>query len=239
MLDKELFEQHEKTCYGECPICFLPMRIDERKSTFYSCCCKSVCKGCSYADIISSGNTNCPFCREPAVDGEEEHNKRVMERVKVNDPAALSCMGERRYQEGDHETAFEYLRKAAELGDSRAHFQLGGMYMIGEGVEKDEANAIHHWEEAAIGGDPTARHSLAVIEGKNCNIERAVKHFIIAAKLGLKESMKELWGYYSAGHITKEDLDVTLRAHQSAIDATKSAQRDAAEAYDRRLAALR
>jgi predicted secreted Zn-dependent protease len=42
--------------------------------------------------------------------------------------------------------------------------------------------------------------------------------------------MKLLWKYYSAGIITKEDLDATLRTHQASIDATRSAQRDAAEA---------
>ena len=90
--DKELFEQPEKTCYGECPLCFLPLPIDQRKSSFYSCCCKSICKGCEIAYYKSSGHSNCAFCREPALDTEEENYKRVMERVKVNDPAALTQM---------------------------------------------------------------------------------------------------------------------------------------------------
>jgi hypothetical protein len=50
-------------------------------------------------------------------------------------------------------------------------------------------------------------------------------HFIIAANLGFDESMKCLWDHYSAGNITKEDLDATLRSHQVAMDAMKSAQR--------------
>jgi DNA-binding GntR family transcriptional regulator len=41
--------------------------------------------------------------------------------------------------------------------------------------------------------------------------------------------MKELWKHYSAGNITKENLDATLRTHQAALDATKSEQREAAE----------
>jgi TPR repeat protein len=91
--------------------------------------------------------------------------------------------------------------------------------------------AIHHYEKAAIGGHPQARYNLGCYEEKNGNIDRAVKHFVIAANLGYEKSMKALWKYYSSGHITKEKLDATLRAHQSAIDETKSAQRDAAEAY--------
>ncbi len=236
--DKELFEQTEMTCFGECPICFLPMPLDPRKSSFFSCCCKSMCNGCIYADVISSGNTNCPFCREPAVNGEEENDKRVMKRVKVNDPNALRQMGAQYYNEDEYDKAVEYYTKAAELGDARAHNKLGCMYYIGEGVEEDEEKGIYHYEKAAIGGHHSARHNLAIIEGKNGNYERAMKHLIIAAKLGYEESMKGLWKNYSCGTITKEELDATLRAHQSAIDATKSAQRDVGEAFYRRMSGL-
>jgi hypothetical protein len=130
--DKELFEQPEESHFGECPLCLLPLSLDMTKSTFNSCCCKSMCNGCEYADAISNGGGRCPFCREPAVIGEEENEKRVMERVKVNDPNALRKMGTRRIQEGDYETAFEYYTKAAELGDSMAHYQLGCSITVGK-----------------------------------------------------------------------------------------------------------
>jgi len=237
--DKELFEQLEESCFGECPLCFLPMPLDHEKSTFFSCCCKLVCNGCEIADEISSGDDRCPFCREPAVTGKEENDKRVMERVKVNDPNALRKMGTRRIQEGDYETSFEYYTKAAELGDTIAHYQLGCMYYSGEGVERDEEKGICHWERAAIGGHHSARHNLACIEERNGNIERSVKHLIIAANLGCEDSMKDLWKHFSAGNITKEELESTLRTHKAAIDATKSAQRDAAETYYQQLAASR
>jgi hypothetical protein len=42
-------------------------------------------------------------------------------------------------------------------------------------------------EEAAIGGNPFARHNLALIEMKNGRPERAVKHYIIAANLVVKD----------------------------------------------------
>ncbi len=62
-------------------------------------------------------------------------------------------------------------------------------------------------------------------------MDRAVKHCIIAAKFGLLRPMKEVWRHYAQGNITKEDLEATLRAHQAAIDATKSPQREAAQAF--------
>ena len=237
--DKELFEQPDGSHLGECPICFLPMPLDPQKSAFCSSCCKLVCDGCDIANFKSSGNRNCAFCRELGVDGEEENEKRVMERVKANDPNALQQMGGLRYREGDYEKAIEYLEKAAELGDAAAHNMLGDMYYKGEGVEKDVEKEVYHLEKAAIGGNPTARHNLGAIEEDNGNFERAAKHLIIAANLGHEESMKELWTFYSAGNITKEELESTLRTHKAAIDATKSAQRDAAEAHYRRISASR
>jgi TPR repeat protein len=59
------------------------------------------------------------------VNSEEENIKRVMERVKVNDPAALTHMGSRCGREGDYDGALEYCTKAAELGHPIAHYSLG------------------------------------------------------------------------------------------------------------------
>ena len=235
--DKELFEQPDDTDDGDCPLCFIPMPIDQSKFRFHSCCCKLICIGCSYAHLISNGDDRCPFCREPAVNVEEEHDKRVMKRVKANDPNALLKMGTKRHEEGDYHGAFEYWTKAAELGNTGAHYNLSILYYRGEGVEKDEEKKVYHLEKAAIGGNPQARYSLGCGEEDNDNIERAVKHFVIAANLGYEKSMKAIWWHYSAGNITKEELEATLRTHKAAIDATKSAQRDAGEAYYQRRAA--
>ena len=158
-----------------------------------------------------------------------------MKRVKANDPAALCHMGLTCYNEGDNDAALEYFTKAAELGDFEAHFQLGMMYGMGEGVEKDMEKAVFHLEKAAIGGHPYARHELGCIEWKNGNIERAVKHFIIAANIGYPGSTKALWQHFKDRNITKKDLETTLRSHQDALNEMKSPQREAAEAEKKRL----
>ena len=85
-------------------------------------------------------------------------------------------------------------------------------------------------EQAAIGGHPYARHNLGYYENRNGNIERAVKHWIIAANLGYEVSMQALWLKFKDGSITKEDLEMTLRSHQAAIDAMENPQRDKADA---------
>ena len=228
--DKELFTQPDICHRGECLLCFLPMPLDNQKSTFYSCCSTYVCQGCDYAYYRSNGGDRCPFCREPVVD-EEEKEKRMMKRIKANDPAALCEMGTKLFYEGEYEGALEYYTKAAELGEAVAHCQLGYMYWFGRGVERDEEKGVYHYDKAAIGGHPDARYNLGCVEHYNGNMERAVKHFIIAANLGHEGSMKALWGHYSAGDITKEELEVTLRTHQAAVDSMKSPGREEVEAW--------
>jgi TPR repeat protein len=150
-----------------------------------------------------------------------------MKRVERNDPVAMTQMGGLRYREGDYSSTFEYWTKAAELGDAWAHYRLAALYYEGDGVEKDEKKAVYHLEEAAIGGNPDARHTLAVIEIENGRPERAMEHLIIAANMGFEDSMKALWKFYAGGYISKDDLNATLRTHHDAVEATKSPQRKA------------
>eukprot|EP00984_Skeletonema_dohrnii_P028893 scaffold19089_cov156-Skeletonema_dohrnii-CCMP3373.AAC.6 len=152
-----------------------------------------------------------------------------MKRVAANDPVAMTRIGKNSYNEGDYGTAFEYFTKAAELGDVEAHYNLSFMYRRGEGVEKDEKKGLYHLVEAAIAGHPDARYDLAVNEGRNGRIDRAVKHFIIAANLGDDNSIQALKGCYKYGDVSKEDFAAALRAHQAAVDATKSPQREVME----------
>eukprot|EP00984_Skeletonema_dohrnii_P034308 scaffold33524_cov99-Skeletonema_dohrnii-CCMP3373.AAC.6 len=154
-----------------------------------------------------------------------------MRRVEKNDPVAIREIGMKHGNNGDYELAFEYLTKAAELGDALAHYLLSLFYRDGQGVEKDEKKGLYYLEEAAIAGLPEARYNLAMLEGKNERYDRSAKHFIIAANLGHDDSIQALKGCYKRGGlVSKEDFAAALRAHQAAVDATKSPQRDAAEA---------
>jgi TPR repeat protein len=103
----------------------------------------------------------------------------------------------------------------------------------GKGVEKFEKKELYHLEKAAIAGHVKARYNLGCYEENNDKMDRAVKHYIIAASLGDDDSLKELREQYVDGNISKEDFAAALRAHQAAVDATKSPQREAAEEYFR------
>ncbi len=231
--DELLFKQPEGTHLGDCPICMIPLPLDRKKSTLMSCCSKVVCYGCFVINLLrekkAKTTCKCPFCREATPETEEEFDERRMERGKINDPVALSGLGIEQLENGNYRKAFEYLTRAAQLGDVEAHFNLSTLYFDGFGVEKDGAKEIYHLEEAAIGGHPAARYNLGCIEMDNGNTERAVKHRIIAACQGHDQSMKALKDAFKKGCISKEDLAATVRAHQAAVDATKSPQREAVE----------
>mmetsp|Transcript_4910 Transcript_4910/g.7523 ORF Transcript_4910/g.7523 Transcript_4910/m.7523 type:complete len:117 (+) Transcript_4910:363-713(+) len=105
------------------------------------------------------------------------------------------------------------------------------MYSKGDGVEKDRRKGMYHLEEAAIGngGHPSARQNLGYEELVDGNFERAVKHWIIAVTQGHDGAIKPLMELFKNGFVEKEDIAAALRAHQAAVDVTKSPQREVAQ----------
>jgi tetratricopeptide (TPR) repeat protein len=233
--DDRLFTQPDESHLGECPICCLPLPLDENKWRINSCCSQCICIGCEHAnkerEIEQGLELKCPYCREPMPKTNEGIHQNLMKRMKANDSFALFKLGLSCYDEGDYEGALEYYSKAAELGDMTAHFNLSVMYYDGVGVEKDIKKEMYHLEEAAIGGHPSARFNLGINEGRGGRIERAIKHFIIAAKQGHDDALEQVKKGFQMGWTSKEDYEAALRGHQAAVDATKSEQRDAAEEF--------
>jgi TPR repeat protein len=107
------------------------------------------------------------------------------------------------------------------------------MYFDGNGVDKDENKAVYHLEQGAIGGHPRARGLLAEHEMQNGRFERGAKHLIINANLGCDISLEVIKEFFVQGIVSKEGYAAALRAHQAAVDATKSAEREKAEEDER------
>ena len=229
--DDALFAQPKSCCYGDCPICCLPLPHDANKHhvTMMSCCSKFICNGCMY--VMCKGNEAlkrrhiCPFCRHPDPTTKEEVKANVARRLEANEPVTMRIVGRLHHSKGDYTKAFHYWTKSAGQGDAVSHYHLSVMYWHGEGVEKDINKSIHHSVEAAIAGHPEARFSLGDYEWKCGSKERAVKHWIIASNLGEEKSLRELRQAYVERLLSKEDYDAALRAYQTAVVATKSPQR--------------
>ena len=234
--EKKLFEQPERSHLGDCPICFLPLPLDYNKTLITTCCGKVICKGCDYANDLREAEESleptCLYCRQPTPESVEEADKNLMERVKANDSAAIRKMASTFFLNGNHTTSFEYYDKAARLGDMHAHYQIALMYEEGSGVDRDVKKYIHHLEEASIGGHAQARMDLAKYELENCGpigMMKSVKHCIIVANLGDVPAMKMLRSFFSRNLISRDEFSATLLAHQAAVEAMKSPQRETAE----------
>ena len=78
-------------------------------------------------------------------------------------------------------------------------------------------------------GEVLARHNIGVIEKDAGNMNRAMKHFMIAARAGYDDSLNQIRKCYVSGHATKADFEKALRAHKEANDEMKSDHRDAAK----------
>ena len=229
--DELLFKQPE--CYlGDCPICCLPLPLDPETYCLNTCCCKQICQGCNQANAKREREGRllhkCPFCRKLMPSTHEEQFELLMKRIEANDPVAICQMGLEKHKEGDYKAAFEYWTRAAALGDVTAHYNLSCLYGEGRGVEKDEKKERYHLERAAIAGHPEARNNLACMEGQHGRYDRAVKHHIIASKLGDVGSLETLKNLCKDGFVSKEDYVAALRGHKAAVDETKSLQREEA-----------
>ena len=90
--------------------------------------------------------------------------------------------------------------------------------------------ALHYYELAAIGGSINARHNLGNAEFRAVNIDRALKHYMIAVRSGSNESLKIIKQLYTHGGVTKDDYMNGLKNYQAYLVEIKSDQRDAAAA---------
>ena len=227
----------------DCPLCMQPVPyaigLCDVGTTYMPCCGKSICEGCVVAahGAMIEGELNplCPFCRIRLPNSNNVNRmklKQCKQRMKLDDASAFYTLG-RAYQHAgwglpvDDEEALKWMKKAADLGHPDAHHIIANAYYEGQhGVDIDMNKAIHHWKLAAIGGHEGARLNLGSMDYNDDNIDRAMKHYIIAAKSGMNEALKEVREGYKDGHVTKDKYANTLRAFQVSVNEMKSVERD-------------
>ena len=79
-----------------------------------------------------------------------------------------------------------------------------------------------------MAGDEVARFNIGVGEAQSGNMERAIKHFIIAASAGESRSMHNLIKLFEGGAVSRESIDSILAAYNSSCVEMRSEARDAA-----------
>jgi len=205
-----------------------------------ACCGKVICSGCIHAPVFDNqGNKvddeKCPFCRTPRPTSIEEMIERYKKRVDVDDPIAIHKLGV--YYRGgeygfpqDWNKALELFHRAAELGHAKACCNIGWAYDNGYFVDVDKTKAVHYYELAAMDGCVIARYNLGLME-KADNVNRALKHHMIATSSGFAESLEEIKNLYTDGEVTKECYMTALQSYQAYLGEIKSKQRDQAAAF--------
>jgi serine/threonine protein kinase len=96
----------------------------------------------------------------------------------------------------DYPEALRWLRKAAEAGNSAAMVDLGGMYMLGTGVEEDFDTAAQWFVKGVAANNPIAMYDLGTMyesgQGVVEDHDKAKQLFSRAASLGNAEAKKHL-----------------------------------------------
>ncbi|EJK59116.1 hypothetical protein THAOC_20701 [Thalassiosira oceanica] len=233
--DEELYSQgHERPEGDFCPICTLPIPIPmDKNSGFNACCMKRICSGCDLA-VKKQGMFDCAFCRTRYPGNDADALAMIQARVLKRDPEAIYYLGMKYFHghlglQKDMRRAIELWAEAAELGSIQALYNLGAAYYQGEGVQQDKAKAVEIFERAAKQGHIGSRHNLGCIEAEKGNYERALRHFLISAKLGDKESVENIKKIFMRGQATKEQYAEALKGYQDAVEETKSHDRDEAK----------
>jgi len=231
--DEKLFQQPPPE--EDCAICFLRLPSLASAQSYRACCGKILCQGCTYAAKKSS--SLCPFCRTPPPNSLREAMERYKKRMELNDASAIYNLAGF-YTDGryglpqSHAKALELHHQAAELGHAEAYNNLGYAYNNGIGVERDEKKAWYYYEISAMKGGVYARHNLGDEENRKGNVDRALKHWIIATEGGYKTSLERIKRLYTNGHATKDDYAIALGKFQEYVGEIKSDQRDEAAAFD-------
>ena len=78
-------------------------------------------------------------------------------------------------------------------------------------------------------GHVECRYNLDYIEAEKGNYDRALRHLLISAKMGYKDSVENIKRMFMGGVATKEQYAEALKGYQDAVEEMKSHDRDEAK----------
>jgi hypothetical protein len=113
------------------------------------------------------------------------------------------------YRRGDYATALGLWHPLAEQGDADAQFHLGVMYESGQGVLRNDVEAIKWYRKAAEQGDAVAQFNLGIMyskgEGVPQNDGEAAHWYRLAADQGLAGAQFNLGMMHADGKGVPQD----------------------------------
>lgn len=95
---------------------------------------------------------------------------------------------------------FNDLEEKASKGDASAQYELGFRFSFGNGVKKDEKQAIIWLQKAADKGEPSALYFLAIMLYSHKDINKAVSYLMQSASNGNIDACLTLGRWYYSGY---------------------------------------
>lgn len=225
----------------DCPICLMPMPLNELHCTYSPCCGKFICHGCMHQKIMVAASSKgsksligkCSFCREPTFVSDKEIIARCKKRMAVGDGDAFCFLGMNYYDgllglQPNYTKAAELWLGGASLGSVPAYNHIAIAYSKGLGVEKNEKKAFHFNQLAAMGGDVTSRFNLGV-QCARIRMEDTIEHWKIAAGAGFELALDKIEMLLECKALTEEAYESVLTAYLTSRDEMNSDQREMAE----------
>lgn len=132
------------------------------------------------------------------------------------------AMTKGREEEGAAESEFEKVRQQAEQGDAMAQNSLGWKFRLGEGVEKDEFEAVYWYRKAANQGLDVAQYNLGLAydfgRGIDKNETKAVYWYRQAAEQGNADAENNLAVMIEYGTGCEKDDKGALELYHKAVE---------------------
>lgn len=139
-------------------------------------------------------------------------NTKTPEEMKAEWGIGQDAAAADNYDNGrDIAKALECFKEAASLGNSDAHYALSDLHL----KNYEAADYLTHLEKAAELGSMEAHQDLAELAMQRQKFKLAMEHYKILAAAGLGFTKKLMDGY-KEGHVTKDDLETSLRASHAA-----------------------
>ena len=218
----------------ECPICLIPLPIDDKSTCYRPCCGKMICKGC-IADqvqmfIRDSGDemqeemikalNQCMFCRTDMYGKSDELNRAAAEN---NRPEGMFRVGLLYLADENNEEGTKWLKRATVLGCGKAAEKIGDILL----EDEDKTQACFYFNKAAELGRVQSFVKLGNIELDRGEVASAMDNYRKAAICGVKSKslVQVLKRGFIEKYITKEEYFSTLYKHYKANDEMNSESR--------------
>jgi hypothetical protein len=111
--------------------------------------------------------------------------------------------------EKDAVKAFQYYKKAGDLGDAQAAYETGELYRFGEGTEKDNAKALTYYKKAYELGHTKANVTVYLMLNKDTTAYTAYLADCVNRKYF--EAARDLAIIYISGDIVKTNMGTAMK----------------------------